>query len=92
MAHGAGRQWQLGPDPGRALRRRDDAEELQRALAQLRPELRDVVLQHVYGECTFQEIAERNEVPLGTTLWRMRRAKEELRRLFSERSAAEPAP
>ncbi len=62
-----------GPDPWRG-----DAA-LERALAALPDQYREVVLLRFYGDFSCVEIAERLEIPLGTVTKRLSRAYDELR-------------
>jgi RNA polymerase sigma-70 factor (ECF subfamily) len=54
-------------------------DEMQHALAQLPDELRESLLLVVVGELTHQEVADLLEVPLGTVLSRVSRARRRLR-------------
>jgi RNA polymerase sigma-70 factor, ECF subfamily len=58
----------------------DFTDEMQQALAQLPPELRESLLLVVVGELTHQEAADALGVPLGTVLSRVSRARERLRK------------
>jgi RNA polymerase sigma-70 factor (ECF subfamily) len=58
------------------------SDEVQRALDQLSPELREALLLVVVGELTHQEAAQVLAVPLGTALSRVSRAREKLRELL----------
>jgi len=55
-------------------------DEMQRALSQLSPELRECLLLVVVGELTHQEAADLLSIPLGTVLSRVSRARERLRK------------
>jgi RNA polymerase sigma-70 factor, ECF subfamily len=55
-------------------------DEMQRALSQLPPELRESLLLVVVGELTHQETADALGVPLGTVLSRVSRARTRLRK------------
>jgi RNA polymerase sigma-70 factor (ECF subfamily) len=55
-------------------------DEMQRALNQLTPELRECLLLVVVAELTHQEAADVLSVPLGTVLSRVSRARERLRK------------
>jgi RNA polymerase sigma-70 factor (ECF subfamily) len=57
-----------------------DRELLQRALDQLPDEFRLVLLMFYFEECSYREIAEKLELPLGTVMSRLSRAKRALRR------------
>lgn len=63
-------------DPSRRL-------DLERAFAALAPEERGLVSLHLNGGLTFREIARITGTPLGTVLWRYRRAIEKLRILLN---------
>lgn len=60
----------------------DYTDEMQLALAGLPIELRETLLLVVVGELTHQEVAELLEVPLGTVLSRVSRARRRLRDLL----------
>jgi RNA polymerase sigma-70 factor, ECF subfamily len=63
-----------------ALPNTDDYDdEMQRALAQLHGDLRETLLLVVVGELTHQETADLLDVPLGTVLSRVSRARRQLR-------------
>jgi RNA polymerase sigma-70 factor (ECF subfamily) len=70
--------------PDEALAGIDDIAMVRRMIARLPDEYRDVVCQRVYGNLTFKEIAAVCEIPLGTALWRMRRALELMREMNDE--------
>jgi RNA polymerase sigma-70 factor (ECF subfamily) len=57
----------------------DFDDDMQRALAQLHADLRETLLLVVVGELTHQETAELLDVPLGTVLSRVSRARRQLR-------------
>ena len=56
-----------------------DREALQRAVDQLPPLYRAVVTMFYYEDCSYREIAEKLDVPLGTVMSRLARAKGYLR-------------
>jgi RNA polymerase sigma-70 factor (ECF subfamily) len=58
----------------------DFTDEMQQALSQLPPELRESLLLVVVGELTHQETANALGVPLGTVLSRVSRARQRLRK------------
>lgn len=58
----------------------DFTDEMQQALSQLPPELRESLLLVVVGELTHQETADALGVPLGTVLSRVSRARQKLRK------------
>lgn len=55
-------------------------DEMQTALNQLSPDLRDCLLMVVVGELTHQETADTLSIPLGTVLSRVSRARKQLRK------------
>jgi RNA polymerase sigma-70 factor (ECF subfamily) len=57
-------------------------DEMQHALAQLPTELRETLLLVVVGELTHQEVANLLEIPLGTVLSRVSRARRRLREVL----------
>jgi RNA polymerase sigma-70 factor (ECF subfamily) len=63
-------------------------DEMQQALSQLPPELRESLLLVVVGELTHQETANALGVPLGTVLSRVSRARQRLRKHLLELSHA----
>jgi len=60
----------------------DYTDEMQRALARLPEELRETLLLVVVGELTHQEVADLLDLPLGTVLSRVSRARKRLRELL----------
>lgn len=56
-----------------------DREQLQNALAALPDTHRLVLVMFYFEQCTYQEIAERLEIPMGTVMSRLARAKTRLR-------------
>ncbi len=59
------------------------SDEVQAALAQLSPALRETLLLVVVGELTHQEVADLLEVPLGTVLSRVSRGRDRLRKVLA---------
>jgi RNA polymerase sigma-70 factor (ECF subfamily) len=70
--------------PESPLISRENAERVQRALKQLPVEQKLVVDCRIYEELTFQEIADRYKLPLGTVLTRMRLALQKLQKALLE--------
>jgi RNA polymerase sigma-70 factor (ECF subfamily) len=64
-----------------------DRERLAAALADLPEEFRLVVLMFYFEELSYQEIAEQLEIPIGTVMSRLSRAKGHLRRRLGDASA-----
>ncbi len=69
-----------------------DAEQLQQALDRLPAVYRVVLLMHYFEQASYQQIARRLDIPVGTVMSRLSRAKARLRRLLSrEGHAVAPA-
>jgi RNA polymerase sigma-70 factor (ECF subfamily) len=68
----------------------DYSDEMQRALGCLPPELKETLLLVVVAELTHQEAADLLQIPLGTVLSRVSRARARLREALLGRSAAQP--
>jgi RNA polymerase sigma-70 factor (ECF subfamily) len=77
-------------ESGRAV----DSDELQSAINELPAEFRVVVAMFYFEECSYREIAEKLDLPIGTVMSRLARAKGHLRaRLFeTEPAPAKPMP
>lgn len=67
---------QPGPDPAQRL-------DLERAFAALAPGERELVSLHLNGGLKFRELAQVTGAPLGTVLWRYRKAIDKLRILLN---------
>lgn len=65
--------------PGEDPLRDDFTDEMQHALGRLPQDLRETLLLVVVGELTHQETADLLEIPLGTVLSRVSRARKRLR-------------
>ena len=76
----------VGGDPLQTLMASNDAEQLRRLCGQLPEDLRRVVEDRIDSNLSFQEIADKEGIPLGTALWRVHRAFEILRRRWLEES------
>jgi RNA polymerase sigma-70 factor (ECF subfamily) len=72
-------------ESGRAV----DSAELQSAINELPAEFRVVVAMFYFEECSYREIAEKLDLPIGTVMSRLARAKGHLRAKLFE---SEPAP
>lgn len=62
-----------------------DVEALQLALNKLPDEQRLVIVGFYFEECSYQELAQRLQIPLGTVMSRLARAKAQLRTLLAEK-------
>jgi len=69
--------------PYQSLEQRDRASLLRRGLAELAPTLRDAVLMRDLQEMTYQEIADKLDLPEGTVKSRINRGRNELARQIS---------
>jgi RNA polymerase sigma-70 factor, ECF subfamily len=67
-----------------------DPEQLQLALGQLPDDARAILVLFFFEDCSYKEIAESLEVPIGTVMSRLSRAKTRLRQLLSETKHAKP--
>lgn len=65
-----------------------DQERLQGALDELPDEFKLVLLMFYFEDCSYKEIAERLDLPLGTVMSRLSRAKSHLKAKFLETAAA----
>jgi RNA polymerase sigma-70 factor (ECF subfamily) len=63
-----------------------DVEALQLALNKLPEEQRLVLVGFYFEECSYQELAQRLQIPLGTVMSRLARAKSQLRTLLAEKN------
>jgi RNA polymerase sigma-70 factor (ECF subfamily) len=68
----------------------DYTDEMQHALGRLPPELKETLLLVVVAELTHQEAADLLQIPLGTVLSRVSRARARLRELLIASPAAKP--
>ena len=65
-------------DPAAAAERKDMARSLERAIARLRPDYREVVILFYIEGASYQEICEATGLPLGTVKTNLHRARKEL--------------
>jgi len=74
---------------GRSLEDRETVERLRVALADLRPEEKEVFLLRQNGELTYEQIAEMRNAPVGTVKTQMRAALQKLRKVLNPVENAE---
>lgn len=74
----------LAPAPHIALAAKEARGEMQVALQKLSESERELLMLRFYGDLTFKEIARIVKRPLGTVLWKSRRALEKLRNEMKE--------
>lgn len=67
-----------------------DPERLQTALEELAPEFRLVVAMFYFEECSYREIAAQLELPIGTVMSRLSRAKSHLRARLTDHESTAP--
>jgi RNA polymerase sigma factor (sigma-70 family) len=68
-----------------------DRQRLQEALDALPPEFKVVLLMFYFEHCTYREIAEQLDLPIGTVMSRLSRAKHQLRGRLLEKESAKLA-
>ena len=67
-----------GPDPETALARLQDREAIDRLIARLPEEFRDILVLRELEELSYREIAEVAQIPIGTVMSRLARARRQL--------------
>jgi RNA polymerase sigma factor (sigma-70 family) len=72
-------------DPERQLLRKDQKQSVRRAVEELPPELREVVVLREMEGLSYKEIAAIAEIPQGTVMSRLSRARERLRQRLGDR-------
>jgi len=81
----AGQQWGIDADPAADVDRRDRARHLQAAFAELSPEHQAVLVLRVVQDMSYEEIAATLNVPAGTVMSRLSRARAELKSRMASR-------
>jgi RNA polymerase sigma factor (sigma-70 family) len=69
-----------------------DSEELQQVLGELHDDLRLILLMFYFEELSYKQIADELEVPIGTVMSRLSRAKQKLRERLSAEDGNESKP
>ena len=82
----AGRQWGVEDDPARAVEEDERTRHLKDAFAGLKPEHQVVLALRVVEEQSYEEIAATLNVPVGTVMSRLSRARAELRSRLAART------
>jgi RNA polymerase sigma-70 factor (ECF subfamily) len=82
----AGRQWGAEDDPARSVEEDEHKRHLEAAFNQLKPEHQAVLALRVVEEQSYEEIAATLQVPVGTVMSRLSRARSELRALLAART------
>jgi RNA polymerase sigma-70 factor (ECF subfamily) len=80
---------EAAPAPHLALSAKEAQAEMEAALQKLSPAERELLVLRFYGDLTFKEIARIMKRPLGTVLWKSRRALEKLRSEMQKESQSE---
>jgi RNA polymerase sigma-70 factor, ECF subfamily len=79
-------------DPYSLLAGKTEREQLRDAIQQLPIESREIIMLREYGELSYQEIADAIDVPIGTVMSRLGRARSKLRTLLLASSKCEGRP
>ncbi len=83
----AGRQWAAADDdPGREVADRELRQHLNQALTELKPEHQAVLVLRAVEEMSYEEIARTLQVPVGTVMSRLSRARVELKARLEART------
>ncbi len=77
-------------DPEKHLVRQEDVASVRRAVEELGPELREVVVLRDLQGLSYKEIAAVADIPLGTVMSRLARAREKLQEILLHRGMKEP--
>ena len=76
--------------PGPALEDQEALDRLRRAIADLRPEEKEVFLLRQNGDLTYEQIAELRRAPVGTVKTQMRSALIKLRKVLNPADPGDP--
>jgi RNA polymerase sigma-70 factor (ECF subfamily) len=82
----AGRQWGVEEDPGRQAIDRESRAHLNQALTELSPEHQAVLILRGVEDLSYEEIARTLNVPLGTVMSRLSRARAELKTRLQQKT------
>ena len=77
-------------NPAKLLLKSDDREMLKQALEELPVEFREVIVLRDLEELSYKQVAEVANIPLGTVMSRLARARERLKRLLCARLKEKP--
>ena len=77
-------------NPAKLVLKSDDREMLKQALEELPVEFREVVVLRDLEELSYKQVAEIANIPLGTVMSRLARARERLKRILSARLKEKP--
>ncbi len=73
-----------GPEPDGRMQQAQQMDALQKALSQLPPPDREIILMRHYGGMSFKELAEHFNLPLGTALAKVHRGLKKLQKLMND--------
>lgn len=89
----SGHQWEAeGEDPVEATAAREHREMLESAFGELTPEHQAILTLRVMQDQSYEEIAKTLEIPIGTVMSRLSRARAELKRRLEARTGGATAP
>jgi RNA polymerase sigma-70 factor, ECF subfamily len=77
------------PDTGTGMDYKHDRDTVRAAIAQLAPEFREVITLRELEDCSYKEIADIANVPVGTVMSRLSRARAQLQQILSQTYARE---
>lgn len=86
----AGRQWGVDDDPADAAAGEESRRHMQHAFAQLSPEHQAVLTLRVVEDLSYEDIARTLNVPVGTVMSRLSRARAELKTRLAVRTGEQP--
>lgn len=66
-------------DPSTALEKQEQKEAVWEAIQQLNPEHREIIILKEFRDCSYQEIADLMEIPIGTVMSRLYHARKSLK-------------
>ncbi len=86
----SGREWAAGEDPVEEVEGREQADRLRAAFSALSPEHQAILALRIVQGLSYDEIARTLQVPAGTVMSRLSRARAELRARLAERGGESP--
>jgi RNA polymerase sigma-70 factor (ECF subfamily) len=86
----SGRQWGVDDDPADAAADEERRRHMQQAFAQLSPEHQAVLTLRVVEDLSYEDIARTLNVPIGTVMSRLSRARSELKTRMTARTGESP--
>jgi len=86
----AGRQWSAEDDPAEETAEREHRARIQSAFAELKPEHQAVLVLRAVQDLSYEEIATTLQIPLGTVMSRLSRARAELKSRLVSKTGERP--